>query len=228
MPRAKPKGYVIDLFGTLVPPFPQDRYTLHLRRMGERLGVEGEAFSSVWLKDTAKSLTGYFDTVGSEIRATAERLCVRVAETDVRREELAYIHMVSSFLTPRPRTVEALRELKGRGARLALLSNCSPEVPILWPSTPFAPLFDVAVFSSSEGRAKPDPIVFARAAERLGLETAEILYLTDGDADELDAAKEVGMDAWLLDAVDLDPARLGRPWKGHRIDALERIVTPKR
>ena len=40
--------------------------------------------------------------------------------------------------------------------RTALVTNCAPDVPVLWPSTVFADLFDVTIFSCQVGYMKPE------------------------------------------------------------------------
>lgn len=55
-------------------------------------------------------------------------------------------------------------------------------------------LFDDIVCSADVGIAKPDPRVYALAAERLGLSPAECVFIDDLDSN-VDAAREAGMQA---------------------------------
>jgi putative hydrolase of the HAD superfamily len=59
-------------------------------------------------------------------------------------------------------------------------------------------LFDVAVFSSSVAMMKPDPRIYLLAAERLGVQPEDCLYVGDGASQELPGAARVGMNPVLL------------------------------
>ena len=47
-------------------------------------------------------------------------------------------------------------------------------------------LFDVVVISQSEGLTKPDPLIFTRAVERIGVAPGEAMFV--GDHPEIDVA----------------------------------------
>jgi putative hydrolase of the HAD superfamily len=49
-------------------------------------------------------------------------------------------------------------------------------------------LFDTVVSSAEAGAAKPDPVVFRLALDRLGVPPARALHVGDGDADREGAA----------------------------------------
>ena len=67
---------------------------------------------------------------------------------------------IRQALRPRPDADTTLRQLKEQSYQIGLLSNCSIEIPILWPETAFADLFESHVFSSRERLKKPDPRIF--------------------------------------------------------------------
>ncbi|HET6746622.1 MAG TPA: HAD-IA family hydrolase [Candidatus Saccharimonadales bacterium] len=58
-------------------------------------------------------------------------------------------------------------------------------------------LFDVVVLSGEEGVTKPNPIIFERAAERLGLEPYECLMVDDRQ-DNVEGAQTAGMQGVLF------------------------------
>jgi HAD superfamily hydrolase (TIGR01509 family) len=110
----------------------------------------------------------------------------------------------------RPRTgaVETLRELRARGLRTGLITVCSEDTVDVWAETPFAGLFDAEVFSCSCGWRKPDPRIYARALDQLGVEAADAIFVGDGANDELAGAERVGMRlAGTADLVDSRGAR---------------------
>ena len=76
---------------------------------------------------------------------------------------------IRQALRPRPDAITTLRQLKEQGYKIGLLSNCSIEIPILWPETAFADLIDTADFLCRERLKKPDPHILSsrlRAARR--------------------------------------------------------------
>ncbi len=82
--------------------------------------------------------------------------------------------------------------LKESGYKVGLISNCSAEVSRLWESTPFASLVDMEVLSFDAGLAKPDSRIYQLAANRLGVETGQCLYIGDGSDGDLAALPRRG------------------------------------
>jgi epoxide hydrolase-like predicted phosphatase len=58
-------------------------------------------------------------------------------------------------------------------------------------------LFDDIVCSAEVGMAKPEPAIYTLAAERLGLEPSECVFVDDLDTN-VEAARQVGMHAVLF------------------------------
>lgn len=78
-------------------------------------------------------------------------------------------------------TVQVLRELRARGYRLALASGSRNAAWILQ-KTELDRLLDGAVDGNDITRSKPDPEVFLKAAQVLGLSPAECLGVDDAAA----------------------------------------------
>ena len=51
-----------------------------------------------------------------------------------------------------------------------------------------AVIFDAVCLSFDEGIQKPDPAIFERCIEKLGVEADACLYVGDGESNELEAA----------------------------------------
>ena len=95
-------------------------------------------------------------------------------------------------------TVTILRALHRRGVRLVALTNWSAETfPHARAAFGFLDLFDGVVVSGEEGLAKPDPRIFATAAERYRLEPARTTYVDDSSRN-VAAARGLGFDAVLF------------------------------
>jgi len=61
-----------------------------------------------------------------------------------------------------------------------------------------ADLFDVALFSCHEKVAKPDPVIYLRAAARLGVAPGRCLFAGDGGSQEHAGARAAGMSTVLV------------------------------
>ncbi len=124
-------------------------------------------------------------------------------------------------LVPKEGALELLRRLREIGCRLGLLSNCTPEVPVIWQEMDFCPLFDDAVFSCSVHVAKPRPEVFEMACRGVATAPERCVYVADNADGELDAAKTVGMHAIRLLPAEGEWAPRGADlWQGPTIGKL--------
>lgn len=85
---------------------------------------------------------------------------------------------------------DLIRELRGRGLKTALLSNSWDVTG--YPREDFPALFDAVVISGEVGLRKPDPAIYRLAAERLGVQPAECVFVDDL-AGNVRAAAAVGM-----------------------------------
>jgi putative hydrolase of the HAD superfamily len=121
-------------------------------------------------------------------------------------------------------TVTALHE---RGLKIGLISDCTHELPEVWPSLPIAEHFDATVFSIEAGLRKPSPQLYAAAAARLGVMPADCLYVGDGGSNELTGATKAGMTAYLLmtpDVVEAVRYDVDTGWNGPSINALSDVL----
>ncbi len=100
---------------------------------------------------------------------------------------------------PREDAALTLQLIKAAGKRTAIISNCTSDIPRMLSDGALAELVDVAVYSFDEGIAKPDPEIYRRACERLGVSTERCLYVGDGSDHELRGAAEAGMLPVLLE-----------------------------
>ena len=97
-------------------------------------------------------------------------------------------------------TAPGLEALKRLGYRLGVMSNLSPfDVEYIFHNhDQFHQNFEVLVFSYEVGHVKPEPEIFFKAGEQVGLPLDKIL-LVDDEVDNVKAAKRLGMKAVLID-----------------------------
>jgi putative hydrolase of the HAD superfamily len=121
-----------------------------------------------------------------------------------------------------------LTELRARGLRLGVLSDCTAELADTWPQLPLARLVDARVLSCEEGRRKPDPVLFQLIADRLGVGPRDCLYVGDGGGGELTGAFRCGMQAFMLRAADwaVNEAHAREEnWAGPALPSLAQVLT---
>ncbi len=121
-----------------------------------------------------------------------------------------------------------LDDLRGRGYRLALISNASTAEVRAWEDSPLASRFDMAIFSCECGHAKPEPGIYRRALSALALPAETCLFVGDGGSDEHRGAHAMGLHPlWVTEHVA--PARRPRlaealaPWIRGRIERLSAL-----
>ncbi len=77
-------------------------------------------------------------------------------------------------------TIELMRELKGRGLRMAMLTNNVREWEAMWRSMlPVDEIFELVVDSAFVGCRKPEPRIYEITLERLGLPAEACLFIDD-------------------------------------------------
>ena len=98
-------------------------------------------------------------------------------------------------LQPNPPMIELMRELKGRGLRMALLTNNVREWEPLWRAmVPIDEIFELVVDSAFVGCRKPEPRIYEIMLDRLGVAAEGCLFVDDVEVN-CDAARELGMTA---------------------------------
>lgn len=184
---------LFDLDDTLV----DYDHSLRIRTLAERCGVEPERVMDALTTSGLErdSDLGLFDAQG-HARELSRRLGVPLSLDDC-------IAARAASMAPIAESV-AMAHAVARHAQVAILTNnglmVRDHLNALCPA--LSPLFDGRVLCSAEfGVGKPDPQIFLRGAERLGLPPASILFIDDKAANA-DAARAVGMHAHHFTAVD--------------------------
>ena len=202
----KYKAVIFDLFGTLVDGYSREGYYSALSEMVSILKAPKDEFIKLWMDTGPGRSIGTFPNLVANLEYICGELKVPVTKSQLNLARWIRYDYVTLALAPRPYTIETLSHLKTDGIKIALVSNCSTEPPVIWPHTPFAPFFDVTVFSSVAGLEKPDPKIYLMATEQLGVLPQDCLYVGDGDSKELTGAAGVGIHPVLLKTPQEDVA----------------------
>jgi putative hydrolase of the HAD superfamily len=216
------------LFGTLIPNFSAGEYRQTVLQMAVILKAPPEAFWERWAALFREGVLGIFPTSEAKIEYICRELGVGANATQISAAARLRYEYEAATMLPRPEAVEVLRDLKSRGLKIGLISDCSAEAPAEWPNTPLAPWFDVTIFSCVVGMKKPDPRIYRMALEKLKIKAEDSLYVGDGSSQELSGAKAVGLTAVLLKApgeqhedvyrIDLED------WQGQSITSLRQVM----
>ncbi|HEX6713980.1 MAG TPA: HAD family phosphatase [Thermoleophilaceae bacterium] len=101
-----------------------------------------------------------------------------------------------SHLHPNKPMIELMRDLRGRGLRMAMLTNNVREWEPLWRAKlPVDEIFEVVVDSAFVGMRKPERAIYELTLERLGdVRAEECLFVDDVDVN-CAMATELGMTA---------------------------------
>ncbi|NRF66624.1 HAD family phosphatase [Aquincola sp. S2] len=107
-------------------------------------------------------------------------------------EAQAIVDAVPGLLLPIEPTVALLERLRASGVPLYYLSNMpAPYADHLERTHPFVGWFAAGIFSGRVQQSKPDPAIFALAAERFGAAPEELVFLDDHPPN-IDAARAAG------------------------------------
>ena len=224
----KVQAVIFDLFGTLVDGFAASSAGYH-EEFAAALGVDHESFMQHWRQIAGNRTIGDFQTVEASIEHVCNRMGVSVTTEQMAKAVKIRLELTRRALAPRSSAVSTVAQLKRASFKIGLLSNCSIEIPLVWPETDFAELFDCTVFSSRERLKKPDPRIYNVVCDRLGVPPESCIYVGDGENYELAAAAQAGMHAVLIRNPSQDYRseilREARDWRGDVISALPEALT---
>ncbi len=223
----KYQAVIFDLFGTLAHNFSTQGYGDALVQMASVLSLPAEDFRSAWFSTSRERNTGVEQSCEADVEHICRHFEMTPGEEQIRLAVQARLDYIRLVMTPQPAAGETLAALRAMGHKVGLISDCTHEIPTVWPETIFAPLIDEAVFSCLAGMRKPDPRIYRLACDRLGVSPEDCLFVGDGGSQELTGAREVGMHPVLIRVdADSDEAHLAKreDWDGPTISSLSDIL----
>jgi putative hydrolase of the HAD superfamily len=114
----------------------------------------------------------------------------------------------------------ALEALAGRGLKLGVVSNFEPWLEDVLALEGVDHLFAAVAISGKLGVAKPDPEIFLAALTEAGADPAATVHVGDQPANDVAAARAVGITPVLIDRF----ARHPDPDGTHRVEDLTGLV----
>ncbi|ABG04136.1 HAD-superfamily hydrolase subfamily IA, variant 3 [Rubrobacter xylanophilus DSM 9941] len=100
---------------------------------------------------------------------------------------------------PYPESEEVLRELRGLGARLYVVSNWDVLLEEVLRDLGWRGYFQGVVASAAVGREKPDPGIFEEALRRSGASRGRTVHVGNDPVADVEGARAAGIDAVLVD-----------------------------
>lgn len=186
------KAVLFDLYDTLA--YLSSSLIQEGRRELARLAtVDPDGWAALWRETAMDRMLGTLGSMEEQIALMLGRLGTTpppelVADL-AQRENLAWERAITLY----PEAAPVLRELRRRGFKTGLISNCSCQAGAVVHSVGLAELMHAVVLSCDVGVAKPDPEIYLHACRALEVEPAECMFVADGAFTELDAAKALGM-----------------------------------
>ena len=193
---------LLDALGTLMtfaPPAPLLRAELR-----ERVGVEvSEASAAAAMKAEIAYYRAHLhlgrDAAGlAELRRRSAEAMRPALGIDADGAALTEALVAALRFRAYPDAAPALRELRGLGLRLIVVSNWDVSLHDRLAETGLAPLVDGAVASAELGTAKPDGAIFAHALALAGVEPEAALHVGDSPAEDVGGALAAGLRAVLV------------------------------
>lgn len=184
------KAVIFDMFETLVTLHNVPRY--FGRNIAADLGADIDEFYPLWHETEEARSKGKMDFEES-LRWIGERTRYAHPERIPEAVEKRRAFKTESLQKVEYRIVSLLRELKERGYKVALISNCFLEEAEAIRAGVLTPCFDVMMLSCEQGVQKPEHEIFERCLAELNLAPEECLYVGDGGSFELETARAFGM-----------------------------------
>jgi putative hydrolase of the HAD superfamily len=195
----EPRAVLLDSLGTLVAldsPVPRLRAELAARGFEVDEELVGRAFGAEVAYYVEHHLEGRDGSTLAELRNRCaavflDELSIPELPLPDAREALLGSLSFRAFDDAAP----ALRELRGRGLRLAVVSNWDCSLREVLEAAGLLGLVDAVVSSAEVGAAKPDPEPFRAALQALGCEAGEAVHVGDREDNDVRGAEAAGIRA---------------------------------
>jgi len=218
---------VFDLFITLTDFDIERQRPQMTAELAHALHVDPEAFSSLMRNTFTARTTGATGDLYTTLEGMARSLGGRPTPEVIYRTVALRIAQERRLLTPRADVLDTLARLKSSGYRIGVITDCTVELPGLWPTLPYADLVDGTVFSCDLGCRKPAAALYVASAHGLGVPIERCLYIGDGGSQELSGAASAGMITAMLKTPFGDDFRYDaeRDWQGLILEGIADVMS---
>jgi putative hydrolase of the HAD superfamily len=202
------EGALLDLYDTVA----RTRWRELSDRISGELGVDVAALYRAYNLTRAERSIGAFDGPEGDMAAIVE--AAGLATTP---------ELIASLVAMERRFTEigvelwedslpVVYELRQRGVKTALVSNCSHSTRGIVDRLGLVDAFDEVILSFEVGFAKPDPAIYREALRRVDVEPDRAIFVDD-QQEYCDGAASIGIETYLIDRTgDATPDE-----NGHRL-----------
>ena len=218
---------IFDMFETLITHYNSPLY--FGAQMAADAGIPEQIFQGMWHPTEYDRSVGnvkleeVLETILRKNGCYSEALVQKIAGKRIATKEECFRHLHEEI-------IPMLAGLKEKGIKIGLISNCfSEEADVIRRSVLF-PYFDAVYLSYEQGVQKPDAEIYLRCIRELSVKAEECVYIGDGGSHELEAARELGMNAvqavWYLKADTMQPTgrKNGFPQMEKPLDVLKYVL----
>jgi putative hydrolase of the HAD superfamily len=202
---------LLDLYDTLVwSDWPTWR-----QRVADRAGVDPHRLGEAYDVTRVQRSVGRYPNADAELTAVLEAAGAHADAAmvaDLRAMELKSFGGTAQIY---PDSLPVLRELRARGIRTALVSNCSYSTRPLIDELGLEAEFDTVILSFEAGTMKPQPEIYRMALERLGGIAPERAIFVDDQVRYCDGASALGIDTRLIVRPNEPLEGFGATTNGH-------------
>jgi putative hydrolase of the HAD superfamily len=201
------RAVIFDWGGTLTPWHTIDHGALWLEVCGPHFPADQAASVAAAIREAESALWRQSET--AQASATLEHVFARAGVTADAEFLATYFRTWDPHTYTDPDVAPLLRELRGRGIRVGVLSNT------MWPRSAHELVFrrdgvlgliDGAVYSSEIPWTKPHPEAFRAAMDAVGVtDPASCVFVGDRPYDDIYGAKRLGMRAVLIPHSEVPP-----------------------
>jgi len=216
--------YVFDAYGTL--------FDVHaaIERYRGAAGIEAESFSQIWRMKQLEytwtlTLAGHYVDFWTLTERALDFALARVPSIDrsLRADLLEAYLRLDAF----PEVRATLAELKARGARLAILSNGSPDMlASAVEAAGLTSLLDAVLSVDALRTYKPRAEVYALATTHFGVEPQDVAFVSSNRWDIMGAAT-FGFRTFWINRSQM-PDEYGPFPPSRRLTGLARLLTQDR
>lgn len=206
------RAVIFDMFETLITHYKCPLY--FGAQMAADAGIPEKNFQTLWRPTESDRSIGKIRTeeviemILKENGCYTDELLEKIVQKRISTKEECFKHLHLEI-------IPMLTKLKEEGISIGLISNCfSEEAEVIRKSMLFQ-YFDKVCLSYEEGVQKPDEEIYRRCMAGLGVAPEECIYIGDGGSQELEAARDLGMNAmqavWYMDNKKKDFFQLEKP-----------------
>lgn len=161
------------------------------------LGISEDLFKQEWVARRPRRMNGYFNDYYTVLKDICDTLNLDVDDKILRSlNQKRLSAKLQLYRKIEPNVLKMLDDLKRRGIKIGLISNCSSEEVHGLFNSALVSFIDEIVLSCQVKCSKPHKEIYMLACDKLKVDPSESIFIGDGGANELSGAANAGMAAY--------------------------------